>query len=500
MRIQELEGIVGSDRATIRFYEKEGLITPNRSENGYRDYTPENAEELKKIRLLRQLGMSIHTIRQLQQGSADLTEALERQAAALSGSILEQQRARAVCCRIRDDGAQYGALDSDHYLNLLKTIRIGENGYQADDFRENVPSERHPWRRWLGRMLDFWLVSGLVSFVIVVALRLRPVPGQFGNALIAIASGALLVPIEAWMLSRWGITPGKLAMGIRAESVNGGQLGFQEALTRSWAVYTRGMCCCIPFVMWLAQLWHYLKLTGRSPYRFPRRQDVPDPEEMAWDADTELVYEKRTKRHGFALAALVGLILLLGIWSGIDGIKPKYRSDALTIAQFAENYNQILDMTQGRGHLEDTLNPDGSICAAAPDLVGLVLNGAIDEGFTKYFEYETENGVLKSVTIKEYFREDRNAMWVKTMRTEQVNLVFTLLLSQPGIRISEIWGIIDPLSSYQAQSSAEIIYGNLLEIEWLISARNCTHDGTMYITEKVGSPSSVYYSFTVRLP
>ena len=50
MRIQELEGIVGSDRATIRFYEKEGLITPNRSENGYRDYTPENAEELKKIR------------------------------------------------------------------------------------------------------------------------------------------------------------------------------------------------------------------------------------------------------------------------------------------------------------------------------------------------------------------------------------------------------------------------------------------------------------------
>lgn len=69
MRIQELERLVNTDRATIRFYEKEGLIAPNRSENGYRDYTQENALELKRILLLRRLGVSISAISQLQKGS-----------------------------------------------------------------------------------------------------------------------------------------------------------------------------------------------------------------------------------------------------------------------------------------------------------------------------------------------------------------------------------------------------------------------------------------------
>ena len=34
MQINELEMKTGLDRATIRFYEKEGMITPTRLENG----------------------------------------------------------------------------------------------------------------------------------------------------------------------------------------------------------------------------------------------------------------------------------------------------------------------------------------------------------------------------------------------------------------------------------------------------------------------------------
>ena len=49
MRIQELECCTGLDRATIRFYEKENLIHPQRSENGYRSYSSEDAQELMKI-------------------------------------------------------------------------------------------------------------------------------------------------------------------------------------------------------------------------------------------------------------------------------------------------------------------------------------------------------------------------------------------------------------------------------------------------------------------
>ena len=39
MTIHELETRIGLPRASIRFYEKEGLIAPKRLANGYRDYS-----------------------------------------------------------------------------------------------------------------------------------------------------------------------------------------------------------------------------------------------------------------------------------------------------------------------------------------------------------------------------------------------------------------------------------------------------------------------------
>ena len=43
MTILELEQRTGLDRSAIRYYEREGLISPNRKENSYRDYSEENA-------------------------------------------------------------------------------------------------------------------------------------------------------------------------------------------------------------------------------------------------------------------------------------------------------------------------------------------------------------------------------------------------------------------------------------------------------------------------
>ena len=52
MTIKEVEQILEVPRATIRFYEKEGLISPSREENGYRDYSKEDLEKVKKIVIL----------------------------------------------------------------------------------------------------------------------------------------------------------------------------------------------------------------------------------------------------------------------------------------------------------------------------------------------------------------------------------------------------------------------------------------------------------------
>lgn len=39
MTIKEVEQILGIPRATVRFYEREGLVEPTREKNGYRDYS-----------------------------------------------------------------------------------------------------------------------------------------------------------------------------------------------------------------------------------------------------------------------------------------------------------------------------------------------------------------------------------------------------------------------------------------------------------------------------
>lgn len=56
---------------TIRFYEKKGLLTPQRGENDYREYGMEDISRLELILLYRKMGFSIEAIRELlSQGTA----------------------------------------------------------------------------------------------------------------------------------------------------------------------------------------------------------------------------------------------------------------------------------------------------------------------------------------------------------------------------------------------------------------------------------------------
>lgn len=68
MTIQQLEARTGLPRGSIRYYEKEGLISPRRRANGYRDYSEEDALTLDRVALLRRLELPLDTIRALQSG------------------------------------------------------------------------------------------------------------------------------------------------------------------------------------------------------------------------------------------------------------------------------------------------------------------------------------------------------------------------------------------------------------------------------------------------
>lgn len=76
MKINELEKELGLTRHTIRYYEKEGLFTPNRDDNGYRNYTDENIQTIKLIKFLRNLDISIDDVKLILQGQLNFQECL----------------------------------------------------------------------------------------------------------------------------------------------------------------------------------------------------------------------------------------------------------------------------------------------------------------------------------------------------------------------------------------------------------------------------------------
>lgn len=77
MTIKEVEQILKIPRATVRFYEKEGLINPSREGNGYRDYSDQDVDKLRKIVILRKIGMSVEDINDIFDGAKSINEVLD---------------------------------------------------------------------------------------------------------------------------------------------------------------------------------------------------------------------------------------------------------------------------------------------------------------------------------------------------------------------------------------------------------------------------------------
>ena len=73
MKVKDVEELLQLTRANIRFYEKEGLLNPQRNENGYRTYSEEDIEQLKKIILFRKLGVPVQDIKKIFNGEETIS-------------------------------------------------------------------------------------------------------------------------------------------------------------------------------------------------------------------------------------------------------------------------------------------------------------------------------------------------------------------------------------------------------------------------------------------
>ena len=121
MNTQQVEQMTGISRQNIRYYEKEGLLSPKRDEgNGYRIYSREDVEILKRVKMLRMLGMQLDVIRSVLHGEESLEEAVVRQRERLLEHQKQLKAAADMCEKIRRMGEK--DLDVDVCLEQMEAM------------------------------------------------------------------------------------------------------------------------------------------------------------------------------------------------------------------------------------------------------------------------------------------------------------------------------------------------------------------------------------------
>lgn len=279
MTIKDMEQLTGIPKTNIRFYEAQGLISPDRSSNGYRVYGQSHAEALKRIKLLRGLDVPIETIRDVSQGKESLTQALCAQVAGFQGKHSQIRVQEKIIQEIITSSEDFQELNPDRYLSMLDTSEFSS---------ETVPS-RLPWQRFWARTLDFSLY-GLLIYLFFPSVLQQP----FHGILLLLLSLILMLLLEPVMLCSIKTTPGKWIFGISVSALDGKRLNYRKAMDRTFGVMQYGLGFGFPF---LGEYFQYRSLASAMA-----------GEKLCWEQDSQItVRDCASWRYGLFLICVIAL-------------------------------------------------------------------------------------------------------------------------------------------------------------------------------------------------
>lgn len=206
MKIKQVEELVGITSKNIRFYESQGLIIPERAENGYREYRQKNIDTLKKIKLLRKLGVSVDEIKSVLSEETALEECLERHI-----DILEKERENLsnmqnLTSAILEKRCTVNTLETDEWLEEME--RMEKEGI---DFVNLSKVDIH-MKKKMGAVIGGGLMIVLMAFVIGMIL--------WGNSVDPIPTVLLLFLIGVPTVMIVGII---IVMRGRLKEIEGGE-------------------------------------------------------------------------------------------------------------------------------------------------------------------------------------------------------------------------------------------------------------------------------------
>lgn len=156
MNIKEVEQRTGLPRSVIRFYEREGLIDPQRNaQNSYREYAQEDVDRLIRIAFLRTLDMPIEEIRRVIMGDVRLADVAGAQLKALCEKERDVARAMRICAQLKSDAPErFDDLDVSAYA--------GEAGAYVKQYRSVLLEDCERFALWFAGD-DCWMALVIVG-------------------------------------------------------------------------------------------------------------------------------------------------------------------------------------------------------------------------------------------------------------------------------------------------------------------------------------------------
>jgi len=199
MKIKQVEELVGISSKNIRFYEEQGLLTPSRAENGYREYHEPEIVRLKQIKFLRKLGVPIAEIQAIINQTISLDSCLQAHLLELNHQAEDLAHAKQITLSALQKRADdLNHLNIDDCLDAIE--RSEKEGARFMDLDKTDVHRKKSLGAGLGAGIMI-VIMALLIWLILWANHQDPLPG-FLLAIVLFLPSVILVCVIAVLIQR----------------------------------------------------------------------------------------------------------------------------------------------------------------------------------------------------------------------------------------------------------------------------------------------------------
>ncbi len=156
-KVNEISKLTGLSRSTLLYYEKLGLVVPEKEwQNDYRLYSDKDLERLRKVCLYREMGLALNEIKNiLNEEQTDVKAILEKQLVNINNKIqmlrIQQKRILEIIKgSVGDKNTRF--INKETWVSILRNTGLDDKGMDNwhRAFEKNAPEAHQDFLESLG--------------------------------------------------------------------------------------------------------------------------------------------------------------------------------------------------------------------------------------------------------------------------------------------------------------------------------------------------------------